>query len=89
MDDLLNQLSVLVQSQDWLSVALVAALVLLSLAMVVLKALGKNIPILGTIVDLGKGVLKVLPKKAPPPPADPAKDGLAAVVKIEDKREPK
>lgn len=89
MDDLLNQLGQLVQSQDWLSVALVAALVLLSLAMVVLKALGKNIPILGTILDLGKGVLKVLPKKAPPPPADPSKDGLAAVVKIEDKREPK
>lgn len=89
MDDLLNQLGQLVQSQDWLSVAVVSALVLLSLAMVVLKALGKNIPILGTILDLGKGVLKVLPKKAPPPPADPDKDGLAAVVKIEDKREPK
>ena len=89
MDDLLNQLGQLVQSQDWLSVAVVSALVLLSLATVVLKALGKNIPILGTILDLGKGVLKVLPKKAPPPPADPSKDGLAAVVKIEDKREPK
>lgn len=89
MDDLLNQLGQLVQSQDWLSVAVVSALILVSVAGVVLKALGKSVPILNTVVDLGKGVLKVLPKKAPPPPADPAKDGLAAVVKIEDKREPK
>ena len=88
MDDLLNQLSLLVQSQDWLSVTVVAVLVLLSAAIVVLKALGKIIPILGTILELGKGLLKVLPKKTPPPPADPAKDGLAAVVKIDDKRDP-
>lgn len=88
MDNLLDLLNGAVSSQDWLQTAAIAVLVALSLTAVVLKALKKPVPLLDTLLDLGKGLLKVLPKKSPPPPADPAKDGLAAVVKFEDKRGP-
>lgn len=85
---LLDMLSHAVAAQDWLQTAAIAVLVVMSLAAVVLKALKKPVPILDSLLELGKGLVKVLPKKSPPPPADPAKDGLAAVVKFEDKRGP-
>lgn len=84
MDELLKLLGDAVQSQSWLVVAVVSVLVLLSLAITVLKLLKKDVPILGTVLDLGKGLVKVLPKKEVPAPADPSKDGIAAVVKVEE-----
>jgi len=84
MDELLTLLGDAVQSQSWLVVAVVSVLVLLSLAITVLKLLKKDVPILGTVLDIGKGLVKVLPKKEPPAPADPSKDGIAAVVKVEE-----
>lgn len=84
MDELLKLLGDAVQSQSWLVVAAVSVLVLLSLAITVLKMLKKDVPILGTVLDLGKGLVKVLPKKEAPAPADPSKDGIAAVVKVEE-----
>ncbi len=86
MDNLLELLSDAVQSQSWLSVVAIAVLFLGSVAAVVLKALKQPVPILDTLLELGKKLLPMLPKKSPPPPADPSKDGLAAVVKIEDQR---
>lgn len=86
MNELLEMLSVAVQSQSWLIVVAAAVLLLLSVAIVVLKAINKPVPLLDTLLELGKGLVKVLPKKAPPAPVDPAKDGVAAVVKIEDAR---
>ena len=86
MNELLEMLSVAVQSQSWLIVVAAAVLLLLSVPIVVLKAINKPVPLLDTLLELGKGLVKVLPKKAPPAPADPSKDGVAAVVKIEDAR---
>ena len=86
MDNLLELLNEAVQSQSWVSVAAIAVLVVGSLAALVLKALKRPVPILDTLIELGKKLLPMLPKKSPPPPADPSKDGLAAVVKIEDQR---
>lgn len=87
MNELLDTLNVAVQTQSWVTVAAAGALVLVSLAALVLKALKRPVPVLDTILSLGMGLLKVLPKKAPPPPADPSKDGVLAVVKIEDSRD--
>lgn len=84
MDELLTQLSDAVAAQNWIVVVPVAALVLVSIVSVVLKALGKPVPILDSILNLGKGVVKVLPAKKAPAPVDPAKDGIANVVKITD-----
>ena len=83
MDELLKMLSDAVQSQSWLVVVVVSLLLVLSLVVVVLKAMKKDIPILGTMLDLGKGLVKVLPKKEAPAPADPSKVGVAAVVPVE------
>lgn len=88
MNELLDLLNESVQSGSWMVVVGAAVLMAGSIATVVLKALGKPVPILDTLLELGKGLVKMLPKKAPPPPADPSKDGVAAVVKIEDRRGP-
>lgn len=72
--------------QNWMAVAAISAVMVLMLVSIVLKALGKGVPVLDTLVSMGKGLVKVLPKKAPPPPADPAKDGVAAVVPVEEKK---
>ena len=86
MNDLLDLLNSAVQSQNWVLVAAVAVLLLLSIAVVVLKALNKDVPILGTILDLGKGLVKFIPGKAPPPVPVGEADGIAKVVPIEDAR---
>lgn len=86
MNELLELLSGAVQSQSWLIVVAAAVLLALSVTIVVLKAINKPVPLLDTLLELGKGVVKVLPKKAPPPPVDPSKDGVAAVVEIKDAR---
>lgn len=86
MNELLDLLSESVQSQSWLVVVGASVLLLGTVATAVLKALKKPVPLIDTLLELGKSLVKVLPKKAPPPPADPSKDGVAAVVKIEDAR---
>ncbi len=86
MNELLDLLNESVQSGSWMVVVGAAVLMAGSIATVVLKAIGKPVPVLDTLLELGKGLVKMLPKKAPPPPADPSKDGVAAVVKIEDQR---
>jgi len=83
MEDLLKQLSDAVASQNWLTVVVVSAVVLASVVSVVLKALKRPVPLLDSVLNVAKGAVKMLPKKDPPPPADPAKDGVAAVVPVE------
>lgn len=85
--NLLDMLNAAVQSSDWVSVVAVGALIVLSLVVIVLKALKKPVPVLDSVLEVGKGLVKVLPKKEPPAPVDSSKTGLAAVVKIDDKRE--
>jgi hypothetical protein len=84
MQELLNSLSEAVAAQNWIVVVVVSVLVLLTLAALILKALGRDVPILGTIIDLGRGVVQFLPKKAPPAPVDPSKQGVAGVVEVKD-----
>ena len=83
MEELLKVLSDAVASQNWLSVVVVSVVVLASVASLVLKALKKPVPLLDSVLDIAKTGVKLLPKKDPPPPADPSKDGIAAIVPVE------
>jgi len=83
MEELLKLLSDAVASQNWLTVVVVSLVVLASLASIILKALKKPVPVLDSVVDLAKAGVKMLPKKDPPPPVDPSKDGVSAVVPVE------
>jgi len=89
MEELLQSLSDAVASQSWLTVVVVSLVVLASVASLILKALKKPVPILDSVIDVAKGAVKMLPKKSPPPPADPSKDGLAAIVPIKKSEEDK
>lgn len=84
MDDLMQMLSDAVAGQNWPVVVVLAVLVVLSLVAVVLKMLGKDVPILDKLLDLGKGIVKMLPAKKEPPPVEPDKDGVSNVVPIRD-----
>lgn len=83
MEELLKVLSDAVASQNWLSVVVVSVVVLASLASIILKALKKPVPVLDSALEIAKAGVKLLPKKDPPPPADPSKDGIAAIVPVE------
>jgi hypothetical protein len=83
MDELLKMLSDAVASQNWLVVVAVSIVVLLAVTSMVLKALKKPVPVLDSVVSLAEAGVKMLPKKDPPPPADPSKDGVSAVVPVE------
>lgn len=83
MDELLKMLSDAVAGQNWVVVVVVSVLVLLSIVALVLKVMGKDVPIIGTLLDLGKGIVKVLPAKKVEP-VDPAKEGIAGVVEVKD-----
>ena len=82
MDELLKMLSDAVASQNWLVVVAVSLVVLASVVSLVLKALKKPVPALDSVVDLAKAGVQMLPKKDPPPPADPSKEGVAGVVPV-------
>jgi nicotinamide riboside transporter PnuC len=84
MDELIQQLSDAVQSQNWLVVVVASVLAALAIVSIVLKALKKPVPILDTLLELGKGLVKILPAKKAPAPVDPSKDGVNAVVPVED-----
>jgi hypothetical protein len=81
--DLNSIVSLALDHKDYilLAVALVAMVV-----PVVLKALGKDVPIIDSLLEAVVGLVEKLraSKNAAPPPADPSKpDGIAAVVPIE------
>lgn len=79
--DLVNQAA---QTQQWLILAIAAVLLIVP---VVLKALGKSVPVLDQILAVAASLLKTFAKKAPPPAQLPEnQDGVAKVVPIEDAR---
>lgn len=83
MDELLSVISDAAQSSNWPLLAVASAVGLLFLVQFVLKAFGKDVSLLSKLVDLGKGLLKVFPKKAPPAPKADEATGVEAVVKVE------
>lgn len=87
MDEFLNMLSDAVMSQNWFLVVGIAVVLILSVTKSVLKAMGKPFPILDSILELAKGALKFVPKKAPPAPAPGEPTGVAAVVPVEEKKD--
>ena len=75
------------QNKDWLTLAIAAVLLIVP---VVMKALGKKVPLLDSGLDLVAKILPALKKKpVEPPPAEGEKQGLAAVVPIEDAKKDK
>lgn len=87
MDELLKVLSDAVATQNWLVVVPVALVLVLGVVSAVLKALKKPVPILDTIIDLARGGIKLLPKKEAPK-APEGGEGVAAVVPVEEKKNP-
>lgn len=83
LEDLINEAA---QQKNW--PLLVGALVIV-LVPAVLKLLGKQIPIIDSAVDLAKKALPMLRKKDVPPPAAGEKEGLAAIIPIEGKKDDK
>lgn len=83
MEELLKLLSDAVASQSWMTVVVISVVVLASVVSVVLKALKRPVPLLDSALSIARGAIKMLPKKDLPPPADPSKDGVAAVVAVE------
>lgn len=74
--DLLNQAA---QSKDWLALAVAGIAVVVP---VVLKLLGKNVPIVDSIISVA---LKVLPALRKAPAAKPEdQPGASAVVQVKD-----
>ena len=79
MSDLLTIIDTAAQTQDWLILAIAAVLLIVP---IVLKALGKKVPLVDGIIDLAVGILKTR-KKAPPPVPAGELEGVAKVVPIE------
>lgn len=88
MDDFLNMLSDAVASQNWLLVVAMSVVFVGGIVSLILKAIGKPVPILDKILDLAKGMLKFTPKKDAPAPAPGSPEGVAAVVKVEEAPKP-
>lgn len=83
LEDLINEAA---QSKNW--PMLIAALIVI-LVPAVLKLLGKKVPLVDAAVDLAKKALPMLRKKEAPPPAEGEKEGLAAIIPIEGKKDDK
>lgn len=87
MDDFLNMLSDAVVSHNWPLVAGIAVVLILGVVRTILKAVGKPFPVLDSVLELAKGALKFIPRKAPPAPAPGEPTGVAAVVPVEEKKD--
>lgn len=84
-NELLEQLVTAAADHNWLVVVLVAVLIAVP---IVLRLLGKEVPLVSSILDIVAKIIPMLKKKAPPPPAEGS--GLASVVPVEEKKdEPK
>lgn len=80
MSELLDVLNSAAQSKDWLVLAVAAVCVIVP---VVLKALGKHVPLVDAAVEFVTGILKARKPKAPPPPPAGQAEGVAAIVPVE------
>jgi hypothetical protein len=81
MDTVLELINQAAGSGDWLVLAIAAVCLIVP---IVLKALGKSVPIVDQIVSVVIGVAKSLRKPKPPAPLEPGKEGIAAVVEVKD-----
>lgn len=82
MNELVAQLVTAAAEHNWVVVALVAVLIAVP---IVLRLLGKEIPLVSSILDIVAKLIPMLKKKAPAPPAEG--DGLASVVPVEEKKD--
>lgn len=80
---LLDQLNSAAQSGDWVMLAVLGVAVIVP---IVLKALGKSVPVLDQALELAVKVAGAFRKPKPPPPAEPGKDGIAGIVPVEEKK---
>lgn len=81
MNDILTIIDTAAQSQDWVILAIASVVLIVP---IVLKALGKKVPLVDAGVSLVVGILKGMKRKAPPPLPEGEKDGVAAVVPVKD-----
>ena len=83
MNDLLEIVDAAAQSQDWVILAIAAVLIIVP---IVLKALGKKVPLVDAALSLAVGVLKSVKRKQPPPPE--VEGGVGAVVPVAELPKP-
>ena len=81
MSDIVEIIDVAAQSKDWIVLAIASVLLIVP---IVLKALGKHVPLVDSAVELVLGILKGMKRKAPPPLPPGEKDGVAAIVPVKD-----
>lgn len=81
MNDILTIIDTAAQTQDWVILAIASVVLIVP---IVLKALGKKVPLVDAGVNLVVGILKGMKRKAPPALSPDAKDGVAAVVPVKD-----
>lgn len=81
MSEIVDIIDAAAQTQDWV-VLVIASLVLV--VPLVLKGMGKKVPLVDAAVALVTGVLKGMKRKAPPPLPEGEKDGVAGVVPVKD-----
>jgi hypothetical protein len=77
LEDLINEAA---QSKNW---PMLAAAAVILIVPVVLKALGKSVPLLDQALAWAQKALPMLKKKAPPPAPEGEPQGVAKVVPIE------
>ena len=81
MSEVLDIIDTAAQTQDWVVLAVASVALIVP---IVLKALGKKVPLVDAGVNLVVGILKGMKRKAPPALPPDAKDGVAAVVPVKD-----
>ncbi len=85
MSDLLSIIDNAAQSQDWLILAVSSVLLVVP---IVLKALGKKVPLVDGVIEFAIGVLKSRKPKEPPAPKPGEATGVNAVVPVTDPPKP-
>lgn len=82
MQDVLDIINQAAAGGDWILLAVGAVALIVP---IVLKALGKSVPVVDQIISVVLKVATSLRKPKAPPAVEPGKpEGIAAVIKIED-----
>lgn len=80
MSDILEVIDAAAQSKDWLVLGIASVVLVVP---IVLKALGKRVPLVDAAAEFVVGILKARKKPLPEPkPGEPS--GIAAVVPVKD-----
>lgn len=86
MSDVLDIIDTAAQTQDWLVLAVASVLLIVP---IVLKALGKRVPLVDGAIKLAVGILKSRKPKEPPAPQSGETQGIPSVVPVTDAEKPK